>query len=342
MSAALVINNALNSVFNVALVCSIIYVSYRNIMECKKVRMRPLLFTFGLLLNAVAFTCLCLLFWKSFSQLIHVPCNASNPLFFACNMVFLQHFVLITVLFIRIYYVFRRKLDLALSTRTIRVFIITLVLSFAIFLVLLTTAIHIPGTGAWINCAITLCVFNLLFMIAITSLFLNKLSIVLRFTLENNNSANRTKSDNALIDLITKTTLLSLIAMLTTFISCVLLLFRFSMFGNHPIVSVISDWVVSIDIYCNFACYSLSFKYFHQYYVQICHCCDVQCRQLWFCMVFKVPTDDVLFMSKEITFKPNESNSKPQSSKNISVSVGSEGDVEKHESGSAHQHNQKP
>eukprot|EP01084_Bolivina_argentea_P177918 307646_1 len=101
MSAALVINNALNSVFNVALVCSIIYVSYRNIMECKKVRMRPLLFTFGLLLNAIAFTCLSMLFWKSFSQLIHVPCDTSNPLFFACNMVFLQHFVLITVLFIR-------------------------------------------------------------------------------------------------------------------------------------------------------------------------------------------------------------------------------------------------
>eukprot|EP01084_Bolivina_argentea_P134474 237194_1 len=104
-------------------------------------------------------------------------------------------------------------------------------------------------------------------MVTITSLFLNKLSIVMRFTLENNKSTDRTKSDNELIDLITKTTLLSLIAMLTTFISCILLLFRFSMFGNHPIVSVISDWVVSIDIYCNFACYSLSFKYFHRYYV---------------------------------------------------------------------------
>eukprot|EP01083_Nonionella_stella_P091317 255297_1 len=329
MSTGLVVNNALNSVFNVALVCSIIYVSYRNIMECKKVRMRPLLFTFGLLLNAIAFTCLSMLFWKSFSQLIHVPCDTSNPLFFACNMVFLQHFVLITVLFIRIYYVFRRKLGLALSTRTIRVFIIALVFSFSIFVLLLTTTIHIPGTDAWVNCAITLCVFNLIFMVTITSLFLNKLSIVLRFTLENNKCTDRTKSDNELIDLITKTTLLSLIAMLTTFISCILLLFRFSMFGNHPIVSVISDWVVSIDIYCNFACYSLSFKYFHRYYVYMCHCCDVKCRQLWFCMVFK-GTDDVSFLSKDLA-KTNESNIKPQSS-------GSECDVGKDEFRSAHEH----
>eukprot|EP01083_Nonionella_stella_P084202 233044_1 len=298
MSTGLAINNVFNSLFNAVLVSTVAYVTFRNVVEYKQLsrKKKPLLFAFGLLLNITAFTCLFVLFWKSFSQLVNAQYDSSNPLFFACNMVFLQHSFLIMVLFVRMYYIFHTT-DLELSMATIVLFVVTFMFSSAIFGAILTSKIRVPGTDSWVNCAITLCVFNIIFMIVTTSLFLSKLSIVFR---RSSQAKHSNKKDNALINLITKITLLSLMTMSITFVSCLLLLFRFSIFGENVVVSLISDWVISIDIYSNFLCYSLSFKYFHKYYAKLCRCCDFKCRRLWYFMVFGALPDDVPFLAKQI------------------------------------------
>eukprot|EP01083_Nonionella_stella_P044747 120370_1 len=324
MSESFVVINAFNSLLNVVLLGTIVYVCYRNIMECKKVKMPRLLFIFGLLLNVVAFACLSLLLWKALCQIIGAQFGSSEPLFFGCNLVFLQHLFLIVVMFIRIHYIFRAAnhtdIDLALSARTIIFFIIAVVLSSTIFTVLLTTKLVIPGTTELVNCAITLCVFNLVFLVAITSLFVSKLTVVFRCALQTDRSTdpNKLKKDNAFINLITKTTLLSLTAMSITFVSCLLLLFRFTAFGKYPIVPAISDLVVSIDIYSNFLCYSLSFKYFHRYYFKLCRFCDLKYKRLWHFMIFGAK-DDVSFLATEITAQLSTNDSKPNESVNTNV-----------------------
>eukprot|EP01083_Nonionella_stella_P125372 379152_1 len=326
MSSSFIAINVFNSLFNSVLLGTIVYVCYRNIVECNKVKMPALLFIFGLLLNVVAFACLSLLLWKAVCQISAVQFGSSEPLFFGCHLVFLQHLFLIMVMFIRIHYIFRSshhiEIDLALSARTISFFIIAVVVSSTIFTALLTTKLAIPGTTELVNCAITLCVFNLVFLVAITSLFVSKLTIVFRYALQADKSAdiNKLKKDNAFMNVITKTTLLSLTAMSITFVSCFLLLFRFTTFGNDPIVSVISDLVVSIDIYSNFLCYSLSFKYFHPYYFKLCRFCDLKYKHLWQRMSFGAPDGDVSFLAKEITAQLSTNDSEPKESVNTNVS----------------------
>lgn len=300
----LLINNALYCGIQIILLCSIIAVSCHACIQQKKNQTSPTkyktntnLFLFGLLFNIAAIFCIFALFYKALMYLINKPDPTSKiPIFFACNLVFLQNTFLMMVIFVRIYHIFNTT-SLEIRSKTVVMFVTCLLISTLIFILLLTTKIRIPGTDSWLNCAVTLCIFNVIFAIWITSLFLKKLAIVFKEAIAANNVTNKNmihEKDMSLIRIITKTTLLSFISMMITFISCLLLLFRFSLFGDSIYVSIISEWVISVDIYSNFACYSLSLGHYTQYYIKLCYTLDHKCRNCWLYMIFGKDTHPLL------------------------------------------------
>lgn len=293
------------------LLISIIRITFRSYIEYRLLQKESiekqfcntLLFTFGLLFNIAAFFCIFSLFYKAF---IHITPDkivqdhnltgfSQIPLLFPCNLVFLQNTFLMIVLFIRIYYIFYSS-PFKVTSKTIIKFAISLLISSGIFIILLTTKIRIPGTDSWLNCAVTLCIFNIIFAIWITSLFLKKLTMTLKMAYSAANIDNKRKvrkQDMAFIKTITKTALLSFISMFVTFISCLFLLFRYSIFGESLIVNIISEWLVSINIFCNFACYSLAFRYYDKHYDKCCKKLDKECRSMWLFVVFGDAESDV-------------------------------------------------
>eukprot|EP01084_Bolivina_argentea_P117529 208712_1 len=308
MGATVYANDIIYSIINVLLLLSIIAVTYRTIIEYKitvqsqtKYQTKNvMLFATGLIFNFAAFFCMFVLFFRAFSKVISASYKTDHQLFFPCNLVFLQNTFLVIVLFTRIYHIFHGT-ELQLTLSTIIFFVVSFIISSAVFITLLVTKITIPGTDKWFNCAVTLCIFNVFFMFAMTTLFLNKLAKVVQNSTKNLYS-NQRKFNMKLIQIITKTTLLSLISMLITFVSCALLLFRFSLFGDNTdvkiYVEIISDWVIALDIYSNFACYSLSFRYYNKYYIKLCKCCDYKCKRLWYFVCFGGNRDmDLLFES---------------------------------------------
>ena len=298
-AVGLFINNVIYCIIQLILLISIFRITFRSYIEYRLLQKESnekrfcntLLFIFGLLFNIAGLFCIFSLFCKTFVQLNTFANEnlrgliafSQIPLLFPCNLVFLQNTFLMIVLFIRIYFIFHGS-PFQVAIRTIVLFTISLLISSGIFMVLLTTKIRIPGTDSWVNCAVTLCIFNMIFAIWITSLFLKKLTMTLKhaYTAANINNKRRVrKEDMAFIKTITKTALLSFISMFVTFISCLLLLFRYSLFGESMVVNVISEWVVCINIYCNFACYSLAFRYYDKYYDKLCKKMDKECRSMW-------------------------------------------------------------
>ena len=256
-------HNIIYSVINLLLLVTIIMATYRSIIEYRKEMkagqqanisnaMTVILFILGFIFNMVSIFCIFALFFKSLSQLTSIPnSTASNPLFFACNLVFLQNIFYLLALFVRIFYVFNEAPKLALSKRTIVLFIIAFIMATFTYIILLTTKIRIPGVDTWVNCAVTLCIFNVFFMIVATSIFISKIVIVIKGTLGPNHQ-NSTARNGGLIHIITKTSLLSVISMIITFLSCLVLLFRFSLFVFNIYISILSEWIISANIYFNF------------------------------------------------------------------------------------------
>merc|ERR1712154_259741 len=99
-------------------------------------------------------------------------------------------------------------------------------------------------------------------------------------------SRKKNKTTTSLINVITKTTLLSLISMTITFLSCLVILFRFILFGDSQAVIVITEWLMILDIYSNFACYTLQFEHSKEAYKKMCSCLDIRCKHLWYRLVF--------------------------------------------------------
>eukprot|EP00484_Ammonia_sp_Unknown_P028560 CAMPEP_0197036026 /NCGR_PEP_ID=MMETSP1384-20130603/13650_1 /TAXON_ID=29189 /ORGANISM="Ammonia sp." /LENGTH=242 /DNA_ID=CAMNT_0042466153 /DNA_START=320 /DNA_END=1048 /DNA_ORIENTATION=+ len=168
-----------------------------------------------------------------------------------------------------------------LSTTAIVSFLAALITSSIIFLLLLSTNFKVPGTDSWVTCAITLCVFNLVFSIWITALFLSKLATVLKNVHASNRQSTLSYTSmryQKLTAIITKTAILSFISMTLSFLSCLLLLFRFSLFGDNVFVHLLSEWIVALDVYSGFACYSLTFCYYDAMYRKLCSAVDAKCN----------------------------------------------------------------
>ena len=47
----------------------------------------------------------------------------------------------------------------------------------------------------------------------------------------------------------------------------------------------ITEWLLLIDIYSNFACYTLTFEHSKGHYHKLCQCLDTKCKDLWYRMV---------------------------------------------------------
>eukprot|EP01084_Bolivina_argentea_P263605 446230_1 len=298
-TTALMVNNIFYSIILLILLTSIVGITYRSVKEYIKSTgsivmpygFKVTLFVFGILFNIVAFFCIFIVFIKAISSIFSLQFDETNPIFFACNLVFLQNLFFMLVLFTRICCI-TNGTNLQLSFRIISAFIISFIISITIFIILLVTNIHIFGTDSWINCAVTLCVFNGIFMIAMMSLFLSKLFVLLRDTSRTNSpkvNLQQQQPNLLLPEIITKTSILSVISMSITFTSCLLLLFRYSKFAENLYVNILSDWLISINIYSNFACYSLSLKHYKKYYIKLCKPLDSKCKNVWYPSIFGLP-----------------------------------------------------
>eukprot|EP01084_Bolivina_argentea_P088422 159637_1 len=310
ITASLINSIAFCSV-NVILLLSIIWITYKTIIEHKKSHQLHIMFLASILFNVTAFFCICGSSFKAYSDLANITISVDHPIFFPCNLVFLQNTLLVILLFIRIYYVFRGT-PFQLTHTIILIFILSFIISIGIFISLLSTRFTFPNTHPSFTCAVTLCIFNLLFMISITSLFLVKLANI--FKLENKIQIS-TDENNGLINIITKMTILSLISMSITFIACLFLLFRFVVFGSNIYTIIISEWATTIDIYSNFLCVSLTFNFFEKSYLKLCHCFDAKCKHI--CFIILIGSKNEAQLASKIESTTNKSKPDTNSEKII-------------------------
>ena len=78
--------------------------------------------------------------------------------------------------------------------------------------------------------------------------------------------------------MITKTTLLSVISIFSTYYWRLQLLIPTSKSIHvNPIVGLFT----TMDLFTNFWCVILLFKTFNDYYIKICKCCDTKCKICW-------------------------------------------------------------
>eukprot|EP01084_Bolivina_argentea_P259159 437191_1 len=283
------------------LLVSIIWVTYRSISENKKSSQIPILFVSGILFNLTAFFGICAESYKSIAALANIDIFVDNPIFFPCNLVFLENLLLVIVLFIRTHYIFKST-PFESSQSVTLIFILAFIISMTIYIVLLTTQYTV------LTCAVTLCVFTVFFVIAMTVLFINKLGKILAVEQDANKSCNQ---NEGFITVIAKIAVLSCISMSMTCIACSFLLVRYLIFENSIGVDIISEWMTMIDIYANFVCLSLTLKYFKKHYVKLCHYIDSKCRKL--CYIALVGSKDVIHLSREMEIHAASSASEMQS-----------------------------
>eukprot|EP00484_Ammonia_sp_Unknown_P017915 CAMPEP_0197046044 /NCGR_PEP_ID=MMETSP1384-20130603/21809_1 /TAXON_ID=29189 /ORGANISM="Ammonia sp." /LENGTH=336 /DNA_ID=CAMNT_0042477753 /DNA_START=31 /DNA_END=1041 /DNA_ORIENTATION=- len=282
-------NNLIYCIVQIIFIVFVVVVTAHLCVECRKAsesssksRTKLLfLFVLGVVYNAVTVFCALALFLKSLPCIlphgsIDADMLASIHLFLPCNLIYLQNTILVIVVFFRIDITFA---DSPFNTtKRVRIaFSVCFAVSLTIFVGLLLSKIQIPGTDSWLNCAVTLCIFNIFFAVWLTAIFLSKFASLLR---------NVDTRDNSLISMISKTTLLSCISFTVTIISCTLVLFRYSVFGDNELVNAVSEWMVALNVYCNFLCYTLVYIHYDKHYQRLCKPLDVCCKKAWAIAIF--------------------------------------------------------
>eukprot|EP01084_Bolivina_argentea_P146260 256165_1 len=145
-------------------------------------------------------------------------------------------------------------------------------------------------------------IFGMILMISIICLYIYKLFLVYK-----------TGNDDDLMNVITKTSLLTFISILNTILVFITLpLFSFEKIQYSPHCNYAWNLIVIADLYTNVFCIFLGFKHFKQHYIKVCGFCDVKCNRI--CTKY---VENNIRVAKEINIKNGTTNVvNAQSSKN--------------------------
>ena len=183
----------------------------------------------------------------------------------ATQLYILQTMMLAAILFYRLYKVFKTT-KFALNILTIRLFSTCYIIASLIGIGAGITYSTHRTIGRFIGSIAG--IFGIIIIGYIFILYVYKLFLVYK-----------SEKDEDLINVITKTSLLAFISIFNTFL----------VFTIIPLISVINSvhfsfiWnvLVVMDLYTNFFCIYLQYKYFNPYYLKICGVCDRKCVALW-------------------------------------------------------------
>lgn len=117
--------------------------------------------------------------------------------------------------------------------------------------------------------------FYVMVMVLLNCLFIYKL-IKVRKRVKNQRACSQ---DDNLVNVITKTSILSLASTVCTF--AFLSLFTFRNVWNSVYYWVMVAILLMSDIYTNYLSILMSFKQFNNWYLCLCGCCDQKCNSFW-------------------------------------------------------------
>eukprot|EP01084_Bolivina_argentea_P078149 141784_1 len=198
----------------------------------------------------------------------------------------LQFYLLLLIMFLRLYYVFHNS-PLKLSKITTYSYILIYIL--LPILIIFTLSLGLNHTLFVTFVTISFVLFVIL-ILSIIILFIAKLVRVYKYC----------ANDEELMDAVTKTTILTLVSILVTLLIPTHSLLR------EPFDFEYGSWFyflgnvfTILDIFTNFLCIVMSYKYFDSYYYYICGCLDTQCKSLCsLCFGIHMSTKDVEMMEK--------------------------------------------
>eukprot|EP00484_Ammonia_sp_Unknown_P018608 CAMPEP_0197042156 /NCGR_PEP_ID=MMETSP1384-20130603/18583_1 /TAXON_ID=29189 /ORGANISM="Ammonia sp." /LENGTH=224 /DNA_ID=CAMNT_0042473209 /DNA_START=514 /DNA_END=1188 /DNA_ORIENTATION=+ len=85
--------------------------------------------------------------------------------------------------------------------------------------------------------------------------------------------------DSKVLSIIKKTCILSVVPLAVSLVSGILAAVHYS--SNHEYVQLVSYSLLSLDIYSNFLCIVLSYRWFNRWYLILCGCVDAHCHGCW-------------------------------------------------------------
>eukprot|EP01084_Bolivina_argentea_P119584 212004_1 len=169
----------------------------------------------------------------------------------------LQNYCLLSSFFLRLYHVFKGT-TFALSSTTIRTFQIQFIILLIILLVALITA-RLIAVVFWYMFVLYY-LMTIILTISMTTLFINKLV----------KSYKNINTDEGLIDMITKTFMLSQMSLFITIMVPVIAIFVSDIY--------LRQLIMLLDLYTNFLCIVFSYGTFLKYYMKMCGFCHVKCK----------------------------------------------------------------
>ena len=84
-------------------------------------------------------------------------------------------------------------------------------------------------------------------------------------------------NDDGLLSIITKNTLLAVISVTSTILNSIIVVFAWNNLQNIPLW-YIKDVCLVLEMYTNFCCILLTYKYFNNHYDKFCGCMDRKCK----------------------------------------------------------------
>eukprot|EP01083_Nonionella_stella_P126576 383202_1 len=183
--------------------------------------------------------------------------------------------ILLGILFYRLYTVFTGT-AYHLKSWQIKMYLVIYVLTWILLIYSNMEAFKYAATGKGLapyNISIMMGGMTFLFILISTlflvGLYVHKLVQVHKQAAQN----------DKLIVAITKTSLLCLISTINGLLTAVFVMLMLAIQSMHW--WMITQMITITDIYTNFLCIFLSYRYFHEWYMKLCGCCDAACHRFW-------------------------------------------------------------
>ena len=272
-------------IINISMAIVMIPVFYKYIkLKSESIKNKCLFWT-GLVFFSLIF--LCHILWAIGSIYF---CHDLNAFAFISNiwsqLYVLQLFLLLAILFARLYYPFKGT-AFGLSTLTIKTYCILYTIA---ALLLVAGAIAYSN---FYNTFIGLLILGLAWLMMIIVM----MTLVILFIYKLMQVYKSIDGDTELIATITKTSLLCFISISSSLFLAIAGIITPSTGSVH--VNLIVGLFTTNDMFTNFWCVVLGFKRYHQWYLQGCKCCDSKCRSCWYKCAGK-DGKDANMMMKEI------------------------------------------
>eukprot|EP01083_Nonionella_stella_P167619 563852_1 len=179
-----------------------------------------------------------------------------------------QKYLILIVLFSLLYHIFVGT-GLAFSTRTLYAFGVLFIITPIILIISVFLSVLYPSTTP---------TFGILVILLITVQIASFISLIIHKLYIVYNLMTNPLDRNKLVNAITKNTLLMVLCIITCIIGpCFIIMSSKSTFA-----SIVSMFIIPLEIFVNFSCITLSFKCWNKHYGIMCRFCDSLCKSFWY------------------------------------------------------------